>query len=58
MSKNKNIICKKQGYGIIIKGKLICKSCETKVIECDLDSEFYKFYKNRLKEEIYTRKSV
>ena len=55
MSNKICIICKKQGYGIIIKGKLICKSCETKVIECDLDSEFYKF---RLKEEIYTRKSV
>ena len=58
MSNKKCIICKKQGYVIIIKVKLISKRCETKVIECDLDSEFYKFYKNRLKEEIYTRKSV
>lgn len=45
MSNKICIICKKQGYGIIIKGKLICKSCETKVIECDLDSEFINFIK-------------
>ncbi|MDO4535564.1 MAG: sigma factor G inhibitor Gin [Clostridium perfringens] len=52
------IICGKPGYGIMIRGKLICKSCENKVIECDLNSEFYEFYKNRLKEEIYKKKSV
>lgn len=53
------IICGHEGYdGIIIREKLICIECEKKVIECDINSEFYEFYKNRLKEELYTKKSV
>lgn len=56
MSINRCIICNKQGYGIMIKGNLICTYCEKKVVECDVNSEFYQFYKDRLKKEIYKKK--
>lgn len=52
------IVCGKEGYGIIIRGKLICIECEKKVIECDINSDFYEFYKNKLKEEVYQKKLV
>ncbi|MPQ45133.1 sigma factor G inhibitor Gin [Clostridium tarantellae] len=50
------IICEKEGYGIIIRGMLICNNCEEKVITCDVNSDFYEFYKNKLKEKIYKKK--
>lgn len=49
MSKSICIICGKEGCGIMIRGKLICTECEKKAISCDVNSEFYEFYKNRLK---------
>lgn len=59
MHKSRCIICGKEGYdGIILRGKLICTCCEAKVMVCELDSDFYQFYKVRLKEEIYKRKTV
>ena len=33
-----------------------CTECEKKAISCDINSEFYEFYKNRLKEEVYKKK--
>ncbi|MGL5243941.1 MAG: sigma factor G inhibitor Gin [Sarcina sp.] len=56
MNKTVCIICGKEGYGIMIRGNLICTGCEEKVIGCDMDSEFYQFYKNKLKEEVYKKK--
>lgn len=47
------IICGKVGEdGIIIREKKICSSCEKKAIEAEITSEFYEFYKNRIKENI------
>ncbi|MGG5463128.1 sigma factor G inhibitor Gin [Clostridium sp. B9] len=56
MSKSICIICGKEGCGIMIRGKLICTECEKKAISCDINSDFYEFYKNRLKEEVYKKK--
>ena len=56
MNKSICIICGKEGCGIMICGKLICTECEKKAIDCDINSDFYEFYKNRLKEEIYKKK--
>ena len=59
MDKSRCIICGKEGdSGIILRGKLICTCCEAKVMVCELDSDFYQFYKSRLKEEVYKRKTV
>lgn len=56
MSKNRCIICNAKGYGIIIKDNLICAHCEKKVVECDVNSEFYQLYKDKFKKEIYKKK--
>ncbi|MFR5265756.1 sigma factor G inhibitor Gin [Clostridium sp.] len=47
------IICGRVGKdGILIRNKKICSSCEQKAIEAEVTSEFYEFYKNRIKENI------
>lgn len=56
MNKSICIICGTEGHGIMIRGKLICTECEKKAINCDINSDFYEFYKNRLKEEVYKKK--
>lgn len=47
------IICGKVGdNGIIIRDKKICVNCEKKAIDAEVTSEFYEFYKNRIRENI------
>lgn len=64
MDKCRCIICGKEEVlnegvnGIIIRGKLVCRPCIDKVMVCELDSDFYQFYKNKLKEEVYKKKTV
>lgn len=58
MNKKRCIICSQEGYGIIIREKLICTECEKKAIEADINSDFYEFYKNKIKKELYSRKLV
>lgn len=47
------IVCGKVGdNGIVIRDKKICSSCEAKAIKADITSEFYEFYKNKIKENV------
>ncbi|MFD3158637.1 sigma factor G inhibitor Gin [Haloimpatiens sp. FM7330] len=53
MNKRTCIICGKPlNNGIIISGRGICKNCEEKIIECDMDTDFYEYYKNCIKKSI------
>ena len=56
MNKSICINCVKEGHGIMIRGKLISTEGEKKAISCDINSEFYDFYKYSLKEEVYKKK--
>ncbi|WP_066871100.1 sigma factor G inhibitor Gin [Clostridium mediterraneense] len=47
------IICGKTGSpGILILDKKICTCCEQKAIDSDIDSEFYEFYKEKIKSNL------
>lgn len=43
-------ICRKEKYnGIIIGKSLICRKCENEIINLDIESIEYNFYKNKIK---------
>lgn len=47
------IICRKPlNSGIIISGKRICKCCEEKIVNTQMDTDFYEYYKNCIKKNI------
>jgi hypothetical protein len=47
------IICRKPlNNGIIVNGKRICKSCEERLINAEMDTDFYEYYKNCIKNTI------
>lgn len=53
MKKQCCIICGKPlNGGIIINGKGICISCEKKIINVRMDTDFYMYYKNCIKKSI------
>lgn len=52
-AKNKCIVCgKAHENGIIICGKKICRSCEENLIECEANTDFYKYYMNCIKKQL------
>lgn len=47
------IICRKPlESGIILYGKGICPSCEQRLLETSIDTDFYEFYKNSIKKNL------
>lgn len=47
------IICRSnKNDGIIIYGKKICRSCEKKISEVDMDSKLYEYYKLLIREKL------
>jgi hypothetical protein len=47
------IICRKPlSSGIMVNGKRICKSCEERLINAEIDTDFYEYYKNCIKKTI------
>lgn len=53
MSKRSCIICGKPlNNGIIISGRGICRSCEEKIVNCNIDTDFYEYYKKRIRKSL------
>ncbi|ERI95538.1 hypothetical protein HMPREF1982_00168 [Clostridiales bacterium oral taxon 876 str. F0540] len=53
MKKQACIICRKPlNNGIIINGKRICKCCEERLINSDMNTDFYDYYKDCIKKTI------
>ncbi len=47
------IICRKPlNSGIIVNGKRICKSCEERLINAEIDTDFYEYYKNCIRKTL------
>lgn len=47
------IICRRPiNNGIIIYGRGICESCEKRLINMDAETDFYDFYKKRIKKGV------
>ncbi|SHK51420.1 Inhibitor of sigma-G Gin [Hathewaya proteolytica DSM 3090] len=41
--------------GIMILGKTICCNCEEKIIQADINTDFYEYYKEKLKKCVINR---
>lgn len=53
MKKQCCIMCRKPlKDGIIVNGRMICKSCELKLIRAKITTDFYEYYKNCIKKNI------
>lgn len=53
MKRQECIICRKPlNSGIMVNGKRICKSCEERLINAEIDTDFYEYYKNCIKKTI------
>ncbi|SHK74748.1 Inhibitor of sigma-G Gin [Clostridium cavendishii DSM 21758] len=53
VTKTSCIMCNKTSKnGIIIRGKYICSECETKIVNSDINTDFYEYYKNHIKKNI------
>lgn len=53
MNKNSCLMCRKpQDNGIIIYGVNICRECELRLINVDVDTDFYEYYKDKIKKSI------
>lgn len=53
MKKNCCIICRKPlNDGIMIKGRRICYSCEKRLIKEEMNTDFYNYFKDRIKRTI------
>lgn len=47
------IICRKPLVGgIIVNGRRICKCCEKRLVNADMNTDFYEYYKNCIKKTI------
>ena len=47
------IICRKPlNSGIMVNGKRICKSCEERLINAEMDTDFYEYYKDCIRKTI------
>ena len=50
MNKQTCILCRKPlNNGIMINGRGICKCCEEKLINVQIDTDFYQYYKECIK---------
>ncbi|MHC1685985.1 MAG: sigma factor G inhibitor Gin [Clostridiaceae bacterium] len=54
MEKVKCIMCGKplKQNAIMIYGRGICRHCEERIIECDINTDFYDYYKEMIKKII------
>ena len=53
MDKQKCIICRKElSGGIMINGRVICKSCEDRLVMADVDTDLYEYYRDCLKKTV------
>ncbi|MCM8709658.1 sigma factor G inhibitor Gin [Clostridium sp. SYSU_GA19001] len=53
MKKQVCIVCRKPlNSGIIINGKRICKCCEERLVNSDINTDFYEYYKDCIKKNI------
>lgn len=53
MNKPYCIICgKRLSGGIIIKGARICKACEERIVSTQVDTDFYEYYKECIKNKL------
>lgn len=53
MKRQPCIICRKPlNSGIIVNGKRICKSCEERMVNAEMDTDFYEYYKDCIKKTI------
>lgn len=47
------IICRKPLIsGIIVNGRRICKCCEKRLVNSEMNTDFYEYYKNCIKSTI------
>lgn len=50
MSKQNCIVCRKPlNNGIMINGRRICNCCEERLINVQIDTDFYQYYKECIK---------
>ena len=55
MKKHSCSICRKAlNGGIIVNGTRICKSCEARLINTHVETDFYTYYKNCIRKTIVT----
>lgn len=53
MEKQRCIICRKSlNNGIIINGRIICKSCEDRVVNSTVNTDFYNYYRDCIKKTV------
>lgn len=53
MKKQVCIICRKPlNSGIIVNGKRICKPCEERLVNSEMNTDFYEYYKECIKKNI------
>ncbi|MBU5591697.1 sigma factor G inhibitor Gin [Clostridium sp. MSJ-4] len=53
MSKGICILCRKSiNDGIIINGKYICKACEDRLVNANVETDFYEYYKECIKKHL------
>lgn len=53
MTKQRCIICRKElSNGIIINGRVICKPCESRVVNSKVDTDFYNYYRDCIKKNL------
>ncbi|KYH31897.1 inhibitor of sigma-G Gin [Clostridium tepidiprofundi DSM 19306] len=53
MKKQCCVICRKPlNDGIMINGRRICKSCEERLIKAEVNTDFYEYYKKRIRRSI------
>jgi hypothetical protein len=53
MDKQRCIICRKElNNGIMINGRVICKSCEERLVNANVDTDLYEYYRDCLKKAV------
>jgi Inhibitor of sigma-G Gin. len=53
MTKQRCIICRKElNSGIMINGRVICKSCEARIVKSKMDTDLYDYYRDCLKKTV------
>ncbi|GAB6168924.1 hypothetical protein JCM1393_13840 [Clostridium carnis] len=58
-NKNQCIICRKEkDNGIIIAKRLLCQSCYNKIANCSIEDANYKFYVDKIKENLISKFNI
>lgn len=53
MLKLRCIICRKElNNGIMINGRVICKSCEERIVKSEMNTDLYDYYRDCLKKRM------